>query len=43
VRDILWERMLRADAAGIDGAGFSGFGQGVVTGVEVFALLEVFG
>jgi hypothetical protein len=43
MRDVFGEGMLGADAACVDGAGFAGFGQGVVTGIEVFALFEVFG
>jgi hypothetical protein len=35
--------MLRADAAGVDTGGFTGFGQRVVAGVEIFALFQVFG
>jgi hypothetical protein len=41
--DVLWERMLTANAFGVDRAGFSGFGESVVTGIEVFALFEVVG
>lgn len=41
--DVLGEGVLRSDAACVDGAGFSCFGEGIVAGVEVFALLEVFG
>ena len=41
--DILGERMLGANAAGVDGAGLASFGECVITRVEVFAFLEVFG
>jgi len=41
--DALWERMLSANAFGVDRSGFSGFGESVVTGVEVFTLFEVVG
>jgi hypothetical protein len=41
--DVLWERVLRANASGVDRTCFSGFGESVVTGVEVFALFEVLG
>lgn len=39
--DALWERMLSANAFGVDRSGFSGFGESVVSGVEVFTLFEV--
>lgn len=35
--------MLATNGPGVDRGGFSGFGKGVVAGVEVFALFEVFG
>jgi hypothetical protein len=38
---VLWERMLRANAFGVDRTSFSGFGESVVTRVEVFVLREV--
>lgn len=41
VRDVLGERMLGSNTAGIDFTGFTGLGEGVVTGVEVLAFLEV--
>ena len=40
---VFWERVLGANAAGVDAAGFSGLGQCVVAGVEVLALFEVLG
>jgi hypothetical protein len=40
---VLWERMLRANAFGVDRTGFSGFGESVITGIEVFTLFEVVG
>jgi hypothetical protein len=43
VGDVLRERMLGANTAGIDGACFASFGEGVVARVEVLALLEVLG
>jgi len=41
--DVLWERMLTANAFGADRSGFSGFGESVVTRVEVFTLFGVVG
>lgn len=41
--DVLWERMLSANAFGVDRSSLSGFGESVVTGVEVFTLFEVVG
>lgn len=38
---VLWERMLRANAFGVDRTSFSGFGECIVTRVEVFMLCEV--
>lgn len=43
MRDVLGERVLRANAAGVDARGLAGFGEGVVAGVEVLALFEVLG
>jgi len=43
VRDVFGEGMLGANAACIDGACFAGLGEGVIAGVEVFALFEVLG
>lgn len=43
MRNVFGERVLRAYAAGVDGGRFAGFGERVVAGVEVLALLEVFG
>jgi hypothetical protein len=43
VRDVLGQRVLRADAAGVDAGGLAGFGQCIVAGVEVLALFQVFG
>jgi hypothetical protein len=43
VGDVLGEGVLGTDAACIDGAGFTGFGEGIVAGIEVLAFLEVFG
>jgi hypothetical protein len=43
VRDVLGERVLRAYAARVDGAGLAGFGERIVAGVEVLAVLEVLG
>ena len=37
--DVLGERVLRADGGDADVGGFAGFGEGIVAGVEVFALL----
>jgi len=41
--DVLGEGVFGAHAAGVDGRGLAGLGEGVVAGVEVLALLEVFG
>ena len=41
--NVLRERVLATNGACVDRGGFSGFGEGVVARVEVFALLEVFG
>jgi hypothetical protein len=41
--DIFWERMFRADAAGIDGRCFASFGECIIAGVEIFTFLELFG
>lgn len=41
--DIFGERMLRSDATGIDAGGFTGFREGIVARVEVFALFEMLG
>jgi len=43
VRDVFGEGMLRANAASVDGACLAGLGEGIITGVEVFALFEVLG
>jgi hypothetical protein len=43
VRDVLRERVLRAHAAGIDGACLASFRECVVARVEVLAFLEVLG
>jgi hypothetical protein len=43
MRDVLRERMFSADATGVEGLGLTSLGHGVITGVEVFALFEVFG
>lgn len=43
VRDVLGQRVLRAHAAGIDGARLASLGERVVARVEVLALLEVLG
>lgn len=37
--DILGERVFRADRGDADVGGFAGFGESIVAGVEVFALL----
>lgn len=39
VRDVLGERVLRADIGDADVGGFAGFGERVVAAVEVLALL----
>lgn len=41
--NVFWERMLSANAFGVNRTSFSGFGESVVTGVEVFAFFEVVG
>ena len=41
--DVFRKRVLGAYAAGVDGAGLAGFGEGVVAGIEVLAFFEVFG
>ena len=43
VRDVFGERVLGADLGDADVGGFAGFGEGVVAGIEVFALLRVWG
>lgn len=43
MRDVFGEWVLRAYAAGIDGGGFTGFGERVVPAVEVLAFFEVLG
>jgi hypothetical protein len=43
VGDVFWEGVLGADAAGVDGAGFSCLGECVVAGIEVLALFEMLG
>jgi hypothetical protein len=43
VRDVLGQWVLRAHAAGVDGARLAGLGERVVARVEVLALLEVLG
>jgi hypothetical protein len=40
VRDVLWNWVFATDLGDAYVGGFAGFGQGVVAGVEVFALLE---
>ena len=37
--DVFGERVLRADGGDTDVGGFASFGEGVVTGVKIFALL----
>lgn len=39
MRDVFREGMLAADGGHTAFGGFAGFGEGVVAGVEVFALL----
>lgn len=39
--DVLGDRMLGADVGDADVGGFAGFAQGIITGVEVFALLKI--
>jgi hypothetical protein len=39
VRDVLGDRMLATDLGDAYVRGFAGFGEGVVAGVKVFALL----
>jgi len=41
--DVFGQRVLGADYAGVDAACFAGFGEGVVTAVEVLALFEHLG
>lgn len=41
VRDGVWGRMLAAEATNQCVVGLAGFGQSVVAGVEVFALLQL--
>lgn len=41
--DIFWQRVFRTNGPGVNLAGLAGFGEGIVAGVEVFALFEVFG
>lgn len=43
VGDLLGNRVLGADGAGIDAVALAGLGHGVVARVEVFAVLEVLG
>jgi len=40
VRDVFGDGVFAADLGGADVLGFAGFGEGVVAGVEVFALLQ---
>ena len=40
--NVFWKWVLAPDGSCVDARGLSGFGKGVVAGVEVFALLEVF-
>ena len=41
VRDVLWKRVLGANASSIDRTGLAGLGESVVARVEVLAFLEV--
>lgn len=41
--DVLGERVLGTNTAGVDRASLAGLGESVVARVEVFPLLEVFG
>lgn len=43
MRDVFREGMLGTNAAGVDAACFASLGEGVVAGVEVFALFQDFG
>ena len=38
--DVFWERMLGADRGDAAFGGFAGFGESIITGVEIFAFLE---
>lgn len=40
--DVLWEGMLSANTFRVDRFDFSGFGESIVTRVEVFTLFRVF-
>ncbi len=39
VGDVLWKRVLGADAGDTAFGGFAGFGEGIVARIEVFAFL----
>jgi hypothetical protein len=41
MRDVLRERMLRANALGVNWTGFSGCEESEITGVEVFTFFKV--
>ena len=43
VRDVLGDGMLGTDVGDADVGGFAGFAQGIIAGVEVFALLTITG
>jgi len=43
VRDVFWQRVFAANTASVEGLIFTGLGHGVIAGVEVLSLLEMFG
>lgn len=43
MRDVLGDGMLGTDVGDADVGGFTGFAQGIIAGIEVFALLMITG